>query len=163
MHPDIPKGGNKKQAIEILRQHIEYGLNLIDKKMFLLIENMPNKKYGFYSPGEMKKFIDLINHKQFGATWDIGHAKLAIGNRYLEFPRVLKSSIKECHFSDVKKKRNKLTDHYPLGSGIFNYKKIIKELKKIGFDGLIVMEIMPKEASGIEISRKVLEKAIREA
>jgi len=166
IHPDISKACTKQQAQEILRQHLKYGLNLINKDQFLLIENMPGKQYTFYSPAPMKKFIDSFNSKQIGACWDVGHAKIAIGNKFLEFPKILKKQIKEVHILDVKKGKKsyeKYTDHHTLGSGILNFNKIIKELKKIKFNNLIIMEIIPKEASGIEISKKILEKAIREA
>ncbi len=163
IHPDMPKKCTRKQAEEILRQHLNYGLKIINKDQYLLLENLPGKKYTFFSPAPMKKFIGSFHSRQLGVCWDIGHAKQAIGNSYLSFPRILKNLIKECHFSDIKKTRKGLTDHYPLGSGILNFKKIIRELKKINFSGLIVMEIIPKEAGEIAISKKVLEQAIKEA
>ena len=163
LHPDVPKACTKKQALELLREHIEYGLKLIGKNQFLLLENMPGKEYTLHSPAEMKKFIDSFKSKQIGVCWDIGHAYLLMKNKFLDFPKILGKRIKECHFVDVRKTGKKFTDHYPLGSGFLNYNKIIQELKASGFNNLIIMEIIPNEASGIDISKKVLEKAIKEA
>lgn len=160
LHPDQPKNCTKKQAEEIFKNHIKYGLEIIDKDMFLLIENMPKKEFLYHSPLTMKKIVDSFKNKQVGVTYDIGHAKVTNSEKFLDFPKILKHRIKECHFSDYIKGNG---DHHPLGSGEFDFKKIIKELKKINFDGLIVMEILPKEIGEIEISRKVLEKAIKEA
>jgi len=161
LHPDIPKKISNKQGLKILKEHINYGLKLLNKNMFLLVENMPGKSYPLYSPLPMKKFVDSFNSKQIGICWDVGHAKLAIKNKFLEFPRILKKRIKEVHIVDVIKEKNKLTDHHPLGSGILNFNKIIKELKKAKFNGLIIMEIIPKEVSEIKTSIKILKKAIK--
>lgn len=159
IHPDVPKACTKKQALKLLREHVEYGLKLINKNQFILLENMPGKEYTLSTPQAMKKFIDSFKSKQIGVCWDIGHAYLAIGNKFLDFPKILGKRIKECHFSDFKGK----SDHHPLGQGNFDFIKIIQALKSSGFNDLIVMEIIPDEASGIDISKKVLEKAIKEA
>ncbi len=161
IHPDVPKG-DKKKAQATLKEHINYGLKLINKNQFILLENMPGKEYLFYSPKPMKKFIDSFNSKQLGICWDVGHAYIVNNKTYLSFPRILKSLIKEVHMVDVRKTGKIFTDHYPLGSGILDFKKIIQALKKASFNDLIVMEIIPDEASGIDISKKVLEKAIKE-
>lgn len=160
IHPDVPKA-SKAEALELLREHINYGLKLINKNQLILLENMPGKEYALHSPAEMKKFIESFKSNQLGVCWDVGHAYILLKNKFLDFPKILGKLIKEVHMVDVRKTGKKYTDHYPLGSGILDFKKIIKALKKAKFNNLIVMEIIPDEASGIDISKKVLERAIK--
>lgn len=152
LHPDLPVNCQKHRAKEILYDHIKYGLRLINKNQMILIENMPSRRYTLSKPKEIKDFVSSLKSSRVGCVWDIPHSKLAMGNKYLEFPKILRNKIKEVHISDIKNKK----DHLPLGKGNLNIKEVIKNLKDINYKGDIILEILSGDIYHIKKSKDIL-------
>jgi len=158
IHPDRPVKCIKNDAKGILKQHVMDALNHMDKDMFLLLENMPSGDYTMSNPQEMKDFIDEIGSKQIGFTWDVAHSILATGDRFLEFPKILRKYIKNVHLCDIRNKK----DHFPLGTGRLNLPIVINSLSKIRYSGIINLEIFTTNILDIINSKNIVEKLLKE-
>lgn len=161
LHPDPPKKCSKNKAKEILYNHIKKALSKLNKKQMILIENMPSSKYTLSTPQEIRDFIKKFKSKQnqIGCTWDTTHSIIAIDKKYLNFPLVLGNKIKEVHISDIKNGG----DHLPLGKGDLNLKEIIKNLRKIKYNGNIVFEIVTDNIKDIKNSKDILKRALKKS
>jgi sugar phosphate isomerase/epimerase len=100
------------------------------------------------------EFIPIF--KQFPnlkLTLDIGHANIGskFDKRNLEFINKLGDRIGHVHASD---NFGKDDNHLPIGAGVINFKKIIKRLKKIGYDDTVTLEIFSKDREYLRISRE---------
>jgi len=85
---------------------------------------------------------------------DIGHANL-FNKKVKRFIRRLHKKLKHIHMHD---NHGTADEHLPLGKGNINFKKIIKELKKYGYDGTITLEIFSKNRNLAVKSMKKLRK-----
>ncbi|MBI2547254.1 MAG: sugar phosphate isomerase/epimerase [Candidatus Aenigmarchaeota archaeon] len=157
LHPDRFVYATKGRAKEILRTHLSKALEKLDKGMMLLLENMPDRNYTITTPEDMKDFIKLMGSKKIGCTWDVTHSKLAIGENFLDFPKVLKKNIKHVHLCDIKGRR----DHFPLGTGELDLSVVSNSLKKINYSGIVNLEIVTSNPLDLVDSKNRIEQALR--
>ncbi len=118
--------------------------------MTLLLENTSN----WPEQGKLlKKLIRNIPH--LGFHYDAGHAFL--------MPHVLpplmllhqfKHDLLHVHFSDNMCGPDDL--HLPLGAGRIVWKQLVRELKKIGYDRTITLEVFSPDRDYLLLSRKKL-------
>lgn len=156
IHPDRPVKATKRDAMKILCDHISLALDNMDCDMRLLLENMPADNYTISTPEVMKEFIKSVGSRQLGCTWDVTHSKLAIGERFLEFPRINKNHIKHVHLCDIRGRR----DHFPLGTGKLNLSHVIESLKQIKYSGIINLEIVTKNPEELIRSKTAVEQLL---
>ncbi len=159
IHPDIPVNASKAKALKILEKHIKNNLKFLDKEQNILIENMPSKKCALSTPSEFKSFLKRFNN-QVGVCWDVGHEIQRFKNQNFTFPKILKLKIKEVHISGLMKSKN-FEDHHPLTEGELNLSNCIKSLKKIKYNGSIILEVLTKNPMDIINSKKELEKFLK--
>ena len=113
----------------------KYMKNLFEKK---------NKKISisFESDAEVEKnikFIELLNLKKTGLTFDIGNIFLKNKNLEKYFSKIYKY-VNHIHIKD----RNKNGDNVKLGEGLINFKDFLKFLKKLSIDYSITFETYRK-------------------
>lgn len=154
IHPDVSKLP-KEEALKIFEKHIKGNLKYLNKRQKLLIENMPGEDYPLSTPNEFKHFLKRFDNR-VGVCWDVGHEIGRFRNQNFEFPKTLKSKIKEVHISGV----IKFKDHYPLTKGNLNLGGCIKSLRDINYNGAIIFEIVTKNPIDIINSKKEIDRFI---
>jgi inosose dehydratase len=97
----------------------------------------------------MSRILDALGHeKTVGINLDTGNSWLG-GGEPLEFVRTFKERIRHVHWKDMPPemahKRGTMfgcgMGLIPLGDGVVGIEAIVKELKKIGFDGPTTLEV----------------------
>ena len=97
----------------------------------------------------MTRVLDALGHeKTVGINLDTGNSWLGGGDP-LQFVKTFKKRIKHVHWKDMpaemESKRGTLFGCgmavIPLGAGVVGIEAIVKELKKIGFDGPTTLEV----------------------
>jgi sugar phosphate isomerase/epimerase len=120
--------------IELLRRIID---RAADRGITVCLENLSEKASHMALPFKKLPLLNL--------TLDIGHAQLLTEeeeNRSYEFIEKYPRRIKHIHLHDNRGGESYRDDlHLPPGQGIIDFKKILKELKKIGFPGTFTLEL----------------------
>ncbi len=118
--------------IELLRRIID---RATERGITVCLENLSEKASHMALP--FKKL------PQLNLTLDLGHAQLLTEeNRSYEFIARYPGRIKHIHLHDNRGGESYRDDlHLPPGKGIIDFKKILKELKKIGFDRTFTLEL----------------------
>jgi len=156
IHPDILKDISRQDALIILESHLKNNLKLLDKSQRILIENMPDDRYGLSTPEEFKDFLKRFDDR-VAVCWDVGHEIHRFRNQNFEFPKLLGQRIKEVHISGVVN----FNDHYPLTKGNLDLAGCMESLKKINYKGAIIFEILTKNPADIIESKKEIERFIK--
>jgi len=116
------------------------------KGLQLLVET---RAQDFMSVAEIKNLIRETGKDNTGIVLDVAHIHAT--KQYLELV-ILKTKdlIKHVHLAD-----NDGTQayHYPPGRGTIDFEKLVKTLKKIGYDGYLVVDI-----AGV---KNILQEAVR--
>ena len=115
----------------------------------LMLENQPN---GFLNtPESLMPIFNKVENLLFHL--DVGHAQVAgrENNLTKEFLMKFKGKLAHVHFSDNKGNND---DHLPIEAGIIDWKDIIKQLKKIGYNKTITLEIFVKDRHYLLYSRE---------
>ena len=75
---------------------------------------------------------------------DVGHAQVAGAGKNLteDFLFHFKDRLAHVHFSDNKGNND---DHLPIGVGVVDWEDAIMQLKKVGYDKAITLEIFVKD------------------
>lgn len=105
----------------------------------LMIENVWNNM--LYSPLELARFIDETGKPNVGICFDIGNA------RRFGYPeqwiRTLGRRILEVHCKDYRMSVDNINGFTNLLDGDVNYPAVIKAIQEIGFDGDLIVELIP--------------------
>jgi len=114
------------------------------------IENMFSRYPGWTEP---KDFFPIF--EKFPAlrlTLDIGHAHIESkrGDRILAFIEAFGSRIGHVHASD---NQGKADDHLPIGVGTIDFNRIVRALKKAGYDDTITLEIFSRDRRYLKMSK----------
>lgn len=111
-------------------------------KVSIAVENVWNKF--LLSPLEMRDFIDKVNSPYVGSYFDVGNVV------YCGYPehwiKILGSRIKKVHFKDYRKNVGGLDGFVDLLAGNVDYKAVMEQLKKIGYDNWVTGEMLPPYA-----------------
>lgn len=97
----------------------------------VIIENMPSEEEIGGLTDDILQIQAVFPH--IGFCFDIAHAELANNSDNM----LAKIKIDYVHATDNNLKRD---DHKAVGEGKIDYKAIIRKLKKVGFDGKIILE-----------------------
>jgi len=137
----------KGYAMESLEAILKKALNL---NITLCIENMFPQAHFLCQPHEFKSVFE--NFPEIRLTLDIGHANLGSGkNRSLEFIRLHGDRMGHVHANDNFGKED---SHLPIGAGIIDFEKILKELKESQYDETITLEVFSKDRDYLKISKE---------
>ncbi len=138
--PDIVRYDH---AIERCREAVKRLLDTAEKvNVELCLENVWNGM--FYSPLELRDFIDSFKSSKLGVYFDVGN-----GLGYHQYPphwiELLGARIKRVHIKDYTENFN-WTGGYmfcALGQGQVPWKETLAALRKIGYDKTLVAEMLP--------------------
>lgn len=109
----------------------------------------------------MSRILDALGHeKTVGINLDTGNSWLGGGDP-LEFVKTFKKRIKHVHWKDMSSeweaKRGTIFGCgmavIPLGDGVVNIEAIVKELRKVGFDGPTTLEVAGPENIKVSAQR----------
>lgn len=120
----------------------------------VMLENVPAT-----SPSlrEYKYVID--NVKGLNVHFDVAHAFISGGMKSVrDFINTFKKEIVHVHFSDS---LGCSDDHLPVGKGRIEYEKVVKLLKKIGYDKTITFEVFTDSRKDSVKSRDKVKKIWR--
>ena len=120
----------------------------------LCIENMFPQSHFLFNPHE---FQDVFaRFPDFRLTLDIGHANLGGGrNKSLEFIQLYGFRIGHVHANDNFGKED---SHLPIGAGIIDFEKIMREIKAAHYDETITLEVFSKDRDYLRMSRDKLKR-----
>jgi sugar phosphate isomerase/epimerase len=127
---------------------IEYAQKL---GLCVCLENMFPRCRAFVEPGD---FVDILQRfPNLKLTLDTGHANIGAkgGRRILQFIKKFGHRIGHLHISDNFGERD---DHIPLGSGVINFKKIARAVKRSGYDDTATLEIFSEDRRALVQSRR---------
>lgn len=103
------------------------------------IENVWNNM--LYSPMEMSRFVDEIGMQHVGIYFDVANA------RRFGYPeqwiRTLGHRIKKLHLKDYRMSIDNINGFTNLLDGDVNYPAVMQALRDIGYDGDLVVELIP--------------------
>ena len=115
---------------------------LVEPEPGLLLENS----------NEFLQFIKNFDSEYIGLNFDIGHF-VCVDEDPSELVFKLANYIHHFHLADIK---NKIHNHLIPGSGSINFKKIIKSINEIGFDGFVTVELYPYKDNPTEAALESL-------
>ena len=136
----------KGYAMESLEAILKKAVNF---KITLCIENMFPQAHFLSQPYEFQAVFDLFPEVRLAL--DVGHANLGAGkNRSSEFIRLHGYRIGHVHANDNFGKEDA---HLPIGAGMIDFEKILKELKQVQYDETITLEVFSKDRDYLKISK----------
>jgi sugar phosphate isomerase/epimerase len=171
-HHSIPEDEFIERLVPVLRQ---LGDAAAEHNTKIGVENW---RYPA-DPDQHIALLEMVDHAAVCATVDLGHiaywykrdginslaGQTAIDEynaRLLSLIDRLDERIVHIHAHDVRPAD--IGDHNPVGSGIIDYEAVIGSLERIGFDGLLLLEIKPNREpyeSVVVSSRERLLRAMR--
>ena len=120
----------------LLKTAKEYGVTIC-------VENTPFPDFSLATPQQVLRLVDGINDDNFKVCLDTGHiavfSNLSVGDEV----RRLSDKIKVLHIHDNGGKKD---EHLPPFEGVIDWQGFSSALKEIGFDGVLSLEIVPKES-----------------
>jgi hexulose-6-phosphate isomerase len=134
----------------------ETSYRLAQKRVAKLAEYAPNIKLAIenvwngmlYSPLEFRNFIDEIGYDNVGVYFDIGNA------RRFGWPeqwiRTLEGRIFKYHCKDYRLSVDNIFGFTNLLDGDINWPSVISTIRETGFDGDLVIELIPPASHMIE-------------
>jgi sugar phosphate isomerase/epimerase len=143
-------------AVDLARQYAMQSLAAIAQKaqalgLTLCLENMfPHIGFGVDTDDFKKIFNDYQGLKM---TLDIGHGNIGSprGKRLIRLIEAFSDRIAHLHVSDNLGQRD---DHLPIGSGSVRFAKILKALKKTGYEGTVTFEVFTTDKEYLILSRE---------
>ena len=131
-----------------------------DLNLCVCLENMFPRCRSFFKPAD---FVEILHRfPNLKLTLDTGHANIGnpSGRRILEFIKKFGPRIGHLHVSDNFGERD---DHIPVGAGKIDFSKIIKALKKCGYDDTATLEIFSEDRRELQASRDRFDEMLAEA
>jgi sugar phosphate isomerase/epimerase len=140
---DKSKGYGMESIEIILRKATSFGITLC-------IENMFPQAHFLSNPHEFQEIFQSFPDLRL--TLDIGHANLGGGkNKSSEFIHQYGYRIGHVHANDNFGKED---NHLPVGAGIIDFEKILRELRESQYDKTITLEVFSKDRDYLKISRE---------
>ncbi|MEE8383293.1 MAG: sugar phosphate isomerase/epimerase family protein [Thermodesulfobacteriota bacterium] len=152
IHPGSIRGMGR-QVKNRVHKYAHKSLATIVKKtnelqVTLCIENMFPGIHSLTEPYEFEKIFH--KHPDLMFTLDIAHAHLGTNkNRSPDFIRHYAERLSHIHISD---NFGKDDCHLPLGAGMIYFSRIFKELKDIGYDETITLEVFSRDRDYLSMS-----------
>lgn len=105
----------------------------------VLLENIKTQDFNEFR--EIYKDLKNLLKDRLGFCFDFVHSFLA-NQEFLNLPANLYSDLQYIHLNDTNSKES--DSHFPLGNGILPLDQVFNFLKQIRFDGIINLEIKPR-------------------
>lgn len=121
-----------------------------DLGVSLYIENMFPFYGAFFEPEDYRFVFE--HYPEMQMTLDTGHAHIGSpgGNRLRQFVKHFGPRIQHLHISD---NNGRADEHLPPGKGSVDFQWLVRNLKKIGFQGTVTFEIFTNHDSDLKSSR----------
>lgn len=120
----------------------------------LCIENMFPQTHFLSHPHEFQEVFETF--PELRLNLDIGHANLGGGkNKSLEFIQRYGYRIGHVHANDNFGKED---NHLPIGAGIIDFERILKELKQTQYNETITLEVFSKDKDYLKISQEKIKR-----
>lgn len=128
------------QVLENAREGLRACLKAAEEAGVIMgIENVWNRL--FYSPTELRDFIDSLESTHVGAYFDVGNV-LAYG--YPEqWLRILGHRVAGIHLKDYRKNVGTAEGFVDLLEGDVNWPDVMAAIQEIGYEGPLVAELIP--------------------
>jgi sugar phosphate isomerase/epimerase len=140
---DRAKGYGMESIGAILKKAISLGITLC-------IENMFPQSNFLSSPHEFQEVFQSF--PEIRLALDIGHANLGGGkNKSSEFIHQFGYRIGHVHANDNFGKED---NHLPIGVGIIDFEKILRELNEAQYDETLTLEVFSKDREYLKISKE---------
>ena len=137
----------KGYAMESIESILKKAVSL---NITLCIENMFPQAHLLFQPYEFQSVFEAF--PEIRLTLDIGHANLGGGkNKSSEFIHHYGYRIGHVHANDNFGKED---SHLPIGAGIIDFEKILKELKETQYDETITLEVFSKDRDYLQVSKE---------
>jgi len=141
----------KGHAMESLEAILKKAVNL---QITLCIENMFPQAHFLIQPHEFHPVFETF--PEIRLTLDIGHANLGGGkNQSSEFIRLYGYRIGHVHANDNFGKED---SHLPIGAGIIDFERIMRELKEAQYDETITLEVFSRDRDYLKISKEKIKR-----
>ena len=145
MLPDLAR----KHAMDAMSRLLSEAEKL---RLRVCIENLFPRSLSLVRPEDFDGVFKEYPDAQL--TLDTGHAHIGGGTeRILAFIKRFSGRIGHVHASD---NRGRDDDHLPVGAGTIDFVKVVRALKKIGYDQTMTLEVFSKDRDYLDISRKKL-------
>lgn len=113
----------------------------------LMVENLPD---AYESLDAMRAL--LAADARLGFHLDLGHAQVR-GNRTAGYLEAFANRLAHVHLSD---NTGRADDHLPLGAGRLDWKRLVRTLKRTGYDGTITLEVFSDDRDYLLASQRKL-------
>jgi sugar phosphate isomerase/epimerase len=118
----------------------------------LMVENLPGD---FNTAQQLGELLDPL--AELGLHLDIGHANLLVAQSTVgELLKAYGSRLRHVHLHDNKGGAADL--HLPLGTGSVDVRGAVRELKAVGYDGTITLEVFTPDRHHLAYSRDSLQR-----
>jgi sugar phosphate isomerase/epimerase len=110
-----------------------------------------NRKFDYESPEDILKALAGLS-KTVGCTLDLGHI-VSCGYDTMDAVRTLGPRLKLVHLKDIQAAGGEV--NVPLGTGLCKIPEVMKELRRIGFTGLVAFEYEKEGDINAEVRQQV--------
>lgn len=141
-NPDYPEDAIEEHIAENHRVYADVFNIAMKNNVGIAFENLPRwSSYGRFgaSAADLIALVDSYDNPLVKACWDFGHGNLNSGKNQTYDIEKLGSYLKCIHVTD---NRGKNDDHLPPFAGQIKWENILKSLKKIGFNGYWIHEVI---------------------
>jgi sugar phosphate isomerase/epimerase len=150
MGPHVPElaRGFAMESLEVIASRAA------DLDLTLCLENMFPRTQFCVDVGDL---ADVFNRlPTLRLTLDTGHANIGSprGKRTLKLIETFTDRISHVHVSDNFGKED---NHLPIGSGRIKFSKILKALKKTGYNDTVTFEVFTPDREYLRVSRQMFE------
>ena len=149
-------GGLSVFVMDKARQYALNSLETIVEKadqlgVCLCIENMFPRSNSLVDPGDFVEVFDRFPALKLAL--DTGHANIGGkgSKKILDFVEMFDDRIGHVHASDNFGKED---NHIPIGTGTIDFPKIIKALRRIGYNETLTLEVFSRDRDYLRISRE---------
>jgi sugar phosphate isomerase/epimerase len=147
----------KEKGVSLLRLLVTKGVERASAVgIAFSIESFCYRPFVFYSPQEFKEFLDEA--PGLGVILETGHL-FQMGFNLSEMVALFGNKIRDVHVHDATQEKDfEKSTHLPLGKGLINFKDLLSDLRSIGYDGWLTLEIKPHtDIDALMRSRVMLE------
>ncbi len=150
MGPHVPElaRGLAMESLEVIASRAA------DLELTLCLENMFPRTHFCVDVADLAEVFDRLPALKL--TLDTGHANIGSprGKRTLKLIETFGDRIDHVHISDNFGKED---NHLPVGSGRINFSKILKALKKTGYNGTVTFEVFTPDREYLRLSRRMFD------
>ena len=141
----------KRYGMEAIEAILKKSINL---GMTLCIENMFPQAHFLSQPREFQSIFETF--PELRLTLDMGHANLGGGkNKSSEFIQRYGHRIGHVHANDNFGKED---SHLPIGAGIIDFEKILRDLRETQYDETLTLEVFSRDRDYLKISKEKIKR-----